>query len=167
MAMHRSKVWLWCGLVALASAGCAARIEPPQAPGAATEPRASWLIRTGNGGVATHEVCRSDSPQPCVIDASRTKPESVSVSVYLYDAGAKTTYSGAFLSGFMEGAKPVGHETTVDYAVEANTKPSAVAAIGGLKTTPGDYELRIFLFAQVEGSNDPHQYVRSVAVRVI
>jgi len=156
-----------CGVIALASVGCAGRIEPPAPPGNTNQPRASLMIRTGSGGVATHEVCRSDAPQPCVIEASKDKPTSVSVSLYLYDAGAKTTYSGAFLSGFMQGAKPLGHETTIDYAVEANTKPSAVAAIGELKKEPGDYELRIFLFAQVEGSADPHQYVRSVQVRVI
>src|SRR5262247_329665 len=80
--------------------GCAARLAPA-APGPPDEPRASWVIRSGDYG-NEREVCRSDTNQRCVLQASSdAQPVSVEVAVYLFPAKAPTTYSGAFMSAFI------------------------------------------------------------------
>ena len=92
---------------------------------------------------------------------------SVVVSVYLYPAGSKeTTYKGAFLAGFM-GSERGGHETTVDYRIKPDERPSFVAAADRVTRVPGDYEFRMALFAEVPGHTDPHQFEQLIPVRVV
>jgi hypothetical protein len=103
---------------------------------------------------------------PCVLEASaESQPMNVVVSVYLYDAGVETTYRGAFLSEFMGGAR--GHEMKVDYTIEPRKQPTALAAAGRVTSTPGQYEFKMALLAEVPGQTDPHQFARSVPVRVV
>ena len=97
----------------------------------------------------------------------------VSVSVYLYDAGAKTAYHGAFLSGFIARSNSTsyetstGYETTVDYQIEPRKQPTVIAVFGPVTSTPGPYELRMVLLAEVPGHTDPHQFRHAVPVRVV
>jgi hypothetical protein len=154
--------------VAIDALACAGRIDAPSAPGVPDEPRASWIIRAGSQYGAEREVCRSDRDQTCVIPAStEQQPMSVVVSVYLYPAGGEqTTYRGAFLAGFM-GTGSGGHETTVDYRVKQDERPSFVASAGRVTRVPGDYQFRMALFAEVPGHTDPHQFEQTIPVRVI
>ena len=90
---------------------------------------------------------------------------SVVVSVFLYPAaGEKTTYKGAFLSGFM-GSN--GKETKVDYSIKQGERPSFVSAAGRATSVPGEYQFRMALFAEVPGHIDPHQFQQTIPVRVI
>lgn len=91
----------------------------------------------------------------------------MTVSLFLYDAGARTTYQGAFLSQFIASAKPIGYETKVDYTIEPSKRPTAFAVTGPVTARPGDYMLNIALLAQVPGRADPHQFAHSVPVRVV
>ena len=90
----------------------------------------------------------------------------VVVSVYLYPADAKTTYSGAFLSGFTQSAVRRGHEAKVDYTIEPDRRPSFVSSSGRVTSVPGMYEFRMALFADVPGHMDPHQFAQVIPVEV-
>jgi hypothetical protein len=92
---------------------------------------------------------------------------NVTVAVYLYDAGAKTTYQGAFLSEFIASSKLIGHETKVDYTIEPRKRPTAFAVTGPVTSNPGAYNLKLTLLAAVPGQVDPHQFADSVPVRVV
>jgi hypothetical protein len=145
-----------------------ARVVAPLAPGSATEPRVSWVIRSGPPDSNEAEMCRSDRQQPCVLQASSAaRPMSVVVAVYMYAAGAPTQYSGAFQAGFMEAANQAGYETKVDYSIGPRGLPTAVAASGRITPRAGEYALRLALFATVPDQMDPHQFEQIVAVRVI
>ena len=152
--------------VAVISSGCAVRTAPP-APGRPDEPRASWQISAWPQDGRPRILCRSDQGRPCVVEASTDRrPTFAAVSVYLYPVGARTTYRGAFLSGFMRSAAGKGHETKVDYEIDPGKVPTAVNALDRVTSQPGDYECRIALFAEVPGHTDPYQYVRTIPVRV-
>ena len=100
-----------------------------------------------------------------MVEASSDKrPVFAAVAVYLYPAGAKTMYKGAFLSGFMGGS---GHETKVDYEIDPARQPTAFAAFGRVTSQPGEYEFRIALFGEVPGRSDPHQFAKTIRVRVV
>jgi hypothetical protein len=147
--------------------GCA-RQTVPIAPGPATGPRASWIIRSGPQNGNESEMCRSDRQQPCVLEAStESRPMAVVVSVYLYPAGAPTKYSGAFQSTFIQSAGGRGYEAKVDYSIASGGLPSAVAAGGRVTSTLGDHEFRIALLGEVPGQMDPHQFEQTVPVRVV
>jgi hypothetical protein len=90
----------------------------------------------------------------------------VAVSLYMYDAGAPTKYSGALLSGFIEAAGGRGYEAKVDYAIKPAQLPTAITTSGRLTSVPGDYAFRIALLAEVPTHMDPHQFEQTVAVRV-
>ena len=154
------------GLLANATA-CAGRIAAPPAPGASTEPRASWVIKAGTEAGFEREVCRSDRDQRCVLPASTEgRPMNVVVSVYLYPADGPTTYSGAFLSGFTQSAGGKGRETKIDYTIDPDRRPSYVSTSGRVTSVPGKYEFRMALFAQVPGHSDPHQFQQVIPVEV-
>jgi hypothetical protein len=151
----------------LTSTACAGRVAPV-APGPPTEPRVSWIVRSGLADRNSHEICRSDRADPCVLQASgEGERNDVTVSIFLYDAGATTTYQGAFLSEFIASGKAIGHETNVDYTSEPAKRPTAFAVTGPVTTKPGDYKLNIQLLAAVPGRPDPHQFAHSVPVRVV
>ena len=163
MDLHRVVRIVASSLILIATAACGGRIAPA-APGAPTEPRASWSIRAGEPN-SEHEVCRSDAQTPCVIEASTSaKPMNVVIAVYLYDAGAPTKYQGAFQAKFI-GER--GHETKVDYQIDPNKKPTAVAVVGRVTSAPGNYELNMALLADVPGRTDPRQFAHSIPVRVV
>ena len=145
--------------------GCAGH-SVPVAPGRLDQPRASWQVTAGVNDVGNQRpICRSDAGDSCVVQASTDKrPVFVSVAVYLYPAGAKTVYKGAFLSGFMGGS---GHETKVDYEIDPARQPTAFAAFGRVTSQPGEYEFRIALFGEVPGRTDPHQFAKTIRVRVV
>jgi hypothetical protein len=152
----------------LTFAACAGRVAPPAPPGPSTQPRVSWIVKSGAVDHDSHEICRSDSPEPCVLEASsQDEPTDVTVSLFLYDAGAKTTYQGAFMSEFIESAMPIGYETTVDYTIEPAKRPTAFAVTGPVTSKPGNYRLKIALLAAVPGQLDPRQFTHSVPVRVV
>ena len=154
-------------LSVLTSAACAGHVAPV-APGLATTPRVSWIVRSGSPGANGREICRSDRPDPCVLEASsQARPMSVTVSLYLYDAGARTTYQGAFLSEFIASSKPIGYETRVDYAIDPGKRPTAFGVTGPVTASPGAYKLKMALLAAVPGRPDPHQLADSVPVRVV
>lgn len=77
------------------------------------------------------------------------------------------TYRGAFLSGFIARSNSIGHETTIDYKSAPRKQPSVIAVFGPVTSTPGSYELRIALLAEVPGHTDPHQYRHGIPVRVV
>src|SRR5436190_12120644 len=130
---------------------CGGRVAPV-APGPPTAPRVSWIVRSGEPGANGREICRSDKPDPCVLQASSDgKPMSVTVSLYLYDAGAPTTYQGAFLSEFIASSKPIGFETKVDYTIAPGKRPTAYDVTGPVIAKPGDYKLKMALLAVVPG----------------
>jgi hypothetical protein len=153
-------------VTALLVAGCA-RVVPPTAPGSPTEPRVSWVIRSGPQGGSETDVCRSDRPQPCVLRATPSRPMTVVVSVYMYPAGAPTTYSGAFQSTFIQAAGGGGYEAKADYEIEPGRLPTGVTASGLVTATPGSYEFRIALFAKVPQRMDPYQFQERIPVRVM
>lgn len=147
--------------------GCAGRVVAPPAPGLPTEPRASWIIRAGTEFGSEREVCRSDRDKPCVLQASTdARPMHVVVSVYLYPADGKTTYSGAFLSGFTQSGGGKGHETKVDYTVEQGRRPSFISSSGRATSVLGTYQFRMALLAEVPGHTDPHQFEQVIPVQV-
>ena len=153
--------------IVVMSAGCA-RQTVPVAPGAATAPRASWIIRSGPQDGEESDVCRSDRSQPCVLEASSdARPMAVVVSVYLYPAGAPTKYSGAFQSTFIQSAGGRGYEAKVDYSIAPGALPSAVAAGGRVTSTPGEHEFRLALLGEVPARMDPHQFEQTVPVQVV
>jgi hypothetical protein len=166
--MRRYAVAGLCVVACLVLANaCARRVAPP-APGLPTEPRVSWTIRSGPQGGDDSEVCRSDQQQPCVLQASTpSRPMSVAVSVYMYDAGAPTNYSGALQSSFIEAAGGQGYEAKVDYAIKPAELPTGVTATGRVTSTPGERTLRIALLAEVPNHMDPHQFEQSIPVRVL
>jgi hypothetical protein len=167
MAHHRPVAVWWSSLLLLATTGCAGFVAPV-APGPATAPRVSWIVKSGEADSNSHEICRSDRPEPCVLEASSgSRPTDVTVSVFLYDAGVTTKYQGAFLSEFIKSAKVIGHETTVDYTCEPAKRPTGFAVTGPVVARPGDYKLNIALLATVPGRTDPHQFTESVPVRVV
>jgi hypothetical protein len=92
---------------------------------------------------------------------------SVVVSVYMYDAGAPTKYSGALQSTFIEAAGGQGYEAKVDYAIEPAELPTGVTASGRVTSTPGERTFRIALLAEVPTHMDPHQFEQSIPVRVV
>ena len=145
--------------------GCAGH-SVPAAPGRVDQPRASWQISSAANDVGSQRpICRSDVEEPCVIQASSDKrPVFAAVSVYLYPAGTKTVYKGAFLSGFMGGN---GHETKVDYEIDPARQPTAFAAFGRVTSQPGEYEFRIALFGEVPGRVDPLQFAKTIRVRIV
>ena len=152
---------VFCSSCAAVSAG---RTEPPQPAGAAGEPRASWVIRSGSSDREA-VVCKSDSEKPCVLQAGTAeRPRSVVVSVYLYPAQGNTSYRGAFLSDFLGGK---GHETKVDYESVPGARPVATTTYGLVTTTPGEYAFRMALFAEVVGHTDPYQFHQIIPVRVV
>jgi hypothetical protein len=146
--------------------GCA-RVVAPVAPGAPTEPRVSWVIRSGPQGGNESDVCRSDRQQPCVLPASTaSRPISVVVAVYMYPAGAPTKYSGAFQSTFIQAAGGAGYEAKVDYSSQPGRLPTGSTAGGLVTSAQGNYEFRIALFAEVPAHMDPHQFQETIPVRV-
>jgi hypothetical protein len=146
---------------------CAARIGAPPAPGPTTEPQASWIVKAGPEFGNEREVCRSDQDQACVVPAStEARPISAVVVVYLYPAGAKTSYRGSFQSGFMESQTQWGHETKVDYTADEGTRPTYVASAGRVASTPGEYEFKIALLAEVPGHVDPYQFEQTIPIKV-
>jgi len=154
-------------ITVLMSVGCA-RQTAPIAPGPATGPRASWIIRSGPQNGEESEICRSDRQQPCVLEASSgSRPMAVVVSVYLFPAGAPTQYRGAFQSTFIQTAAGGGYEAKIDYSIEPGGLPTAVAAGGRVTSTPGDHAFRIALLGEVPGQVDPHQFEQTVSVRVV
>ena len=153
-------------VAACIATGCA-RVVAPVPSGPPSEPRVSWVIRSGPQGGNESEVCRSDRQQPCVLRATTpARPTSVVVSVYMYAAGAPTKYSGAFHSGFIQTANNAGYEAKVDYAVNPGRLPTASTAGGLVTSTAGDYQFRIVLFAEVPGHMDPHQFQETIPLRV-
>ena len=149
------------GLVS--SLGCATRQAPP-ASGPPTEPRASWIIRTGAPDTREREICRSDQAAPCTIEASASGRQLIAtVSVYLYAAQEKTTYHGAFLANFLQGSR----ESQVDYVIEPRKLPTSQTKSGIVTSQPGQYEFRIALLAEVPGRADPHQFAQVIPVRVV
>ena len=157
------KRYLWAVLLVASSSACGARVIPATT-GSLTEPRASWRISAGPESGSESEVCRSDRSQPCVIKASSPgRPMHVVVSVYLYPAGnSPTEYEGAFLSSFMGR----GHETPVDYSIKPGEPGNFVTSAGLVTSTPGQYEFRMALLADVKGHTDPHQFQQTIPVRV-
>ena len=143
--------------------GCAGRLAPP-APGPATEPRASWIIRTGAPDGREREICRSDQRTPCTLEASSSGRQLIATaSVYLYAAQEKTTYRGAFLANFLQGSR----ESQVDYVIEPRKLPTGQTKSGLVTSQPGQYEFRIALLAEVPGQMDPHQFSEVIPVRVV
>jgi hypothetical protein len=84
----------------------------------------------------------------------------------MYPAGAPTQYSGAFQSSFIQAAGGAGYEAKVDYSVEPGRLPTGSTAGGLVTSTPGDYEFRIAVFANVPERMDPHQFEARIPVRV-
>ena len=113
-------------------------------------------------------MCRSDRDQQCIVPASTDgKPISAVVSVYLYAAGENdTTYRGAIMTGFM-GNEELKPESEVEYKIKAGQRPYYVASVGRVTSTPGDYEFRIALLAEVPGQADPHQFQEAIPIRVV
>ena len=165
--VRRVLPWFVVLILFAALAACAARTRPT-APGAASDPRASWVIRAGGEYGSEREICRSDRGGVCVIPAAfGTRPTNVVVSVFLYPAGNEaTTYKGAFMAGFM-GSAGRGHETKVDYSIKPGQQPSFVSSSGRISAKPGDYEFRMALFAEVSGRRDPHQFQQTIPIRVV
>ena len=151
-------------LMLACSTACGGRVIPATT-GSLGEPRASWRISAGPESGSETEVCRSDRSQPCVIKASSPgRPTHVVVSVYLYPAGnSPTEYEGAFLSSFMGR----GHETPVDYNIKPGEPGNFVTSAGLVTSTPGQYEFRMALLADVKGHTDPHQFQQTIPVRVV
>jgi hypothetical protein len=92
---------------------------------------------------------------------------TVAVTVYMYDAGAPTKYSGALQSTFIEAAGGRGYEAKVDYAIKPAQRPTGVTAAGRVSSTPGEHAFRIALLAEVPDHMDPHQFEQTVPVRVV
>ena len=132
--------------------------------GTPTEPRGSWIIRAGPRDGREREVCRSDQRAPCTIEAGTAdRPVIAAASVFLFPvANEKTSYRGAFLANFLS-----TRESKVDYDVDAGRLPTGMAIAGRVLATPGQYEFRIALFAEVAGHQDPHQYEAIVPVRIV
>jgi len=152
--------------VALAAltATCANRVVAPPAPGPLTEPRASWLIKFESPSGRQTILCRSDASGDCVLRASTPdRPVTAVVTVFLYPAGEKTVYRGAFMSGFIGGKE---HETQVDYTIESGKRPIGISSVGLVTQLPGTYQFRMALFAEVPGHTDPHQFAKTIPVRV-
>ena len=156
------------GTLALVSCLGCARYVVPVASGLPDEPRASWIVRAGDEYGAEREVCRSDRDQPCIVPASTNgKPISAVVSVYLYPAGEnQTTYRGAIMPGFMNEGGPKA-ESAVEYSLKPGQRPYYVASVGRVTSTPGEYEFRIALLAEVPGHADPHQFQEAIPIRVV
>lgn len=128
------------------------------------EPRASWAVRMGPSDGRSRTVCRSDMPASCtIVMTSDTREMSVGLSVYLYAAGEKTTYKGWFSTSFVSDD---GHEFVVDYQIEPDGQPTALAVFGPVVSAPGLYEFRMSLLAEVPGRADPYKFEFAVPVRV-
>ena len=165
MVFWRTVMGLWAA-GNLLLAGCARPIAPT-APGPLSEPRVSWVLRSGPPDGRESEVCRSDQQMPCVLQASTaSRPMTVAVSLYMYAAGVPTKYSGALQSSFIEGAGGRGYETKVDYSIAPGELPTAVTTAGRVTSNPGEHAFRIALLADVPAHMDPHQFERTVSVRV-
>jgi hypothetical protein len=151
---------------AIVSAACATRTAPPAA-GAPDEPRVSWRVLSGPDGKREREVCRSDVEGPCVLEASsENRRKTVSVSVYLYAAGAPTAYQGVIYAGVIETVAARGYEVQVDYTIKPANRPTAVSAFGYVVSRPGPTVLRISLLANVPNHPDPRQFLREIPITV-
>jgi hypothetical protein len=60
-----------------------------------------------------------------------------------------------------------GHETSVDYTIKPGEPGNFVTSAGLVTATPGQYEFRMALLADVKGHPDPHQFQQKISVRVI
>ena len=58
------------------------------------------------------------------------------------------------------------NEARVDYTTTPGKVPTAVTVVGRVTSAPGDYELRLALLAEVPGHTDPHQFLRTIPVKV-
>jgi hypothetical protein len=145
------------------SAGCASRAIPPD-PGPPMQPRASWTLTAGSFGNGGRVLCRSDAPDPCVVPlGTAKKPVFATVSVYLYAAGAKTSYTGVFFSSFVG---DLGKESPVSYEITPGQQPTLISHIGRVVDAPGSYEFRLSLLASVPGDPRPHTFEYAVPVRL-
>ena len=154
-------------VLVVATQACVRRVAPP-AVGPPNEPRISWTITAGPQDGNESEICRSDAQKPCVLQSSTAgRPMAVAISVYMYDAGAPTKYSGALQSSFIEAAGGRGYEAKVDYSIEPDELPTAVTTAGRLTSSPGDHTFRVALLAEVPGHMDPHQFEQVIPVRVV
>ena len=167
MSWARSSTLVTSTLALVVCLGCAGYVVPV-APGPLDEPRASWVVRAGDEYGAEREVCRSDRDQPCIVPASTdSKPISAVVSVYLYPAREEeTTYRGAIMTGFMGNGEPKP-ESKVEYSIKPGQRPYYIASVGRVTSTPGEYEFRIALLAEVPGETDPHQFQEAIPIRVV
>jgi hypothetical protein len=149
--------------VAALCSGCASRSIPPD-PGPPAQPRASWTLTAGDFGNGGRVLCRSDATDPCVIQLKTgEKPLFASVSIYLYAAGAKTTYSGVFFSSFVG---DLGKESRVSYEITPGQQPTLISHIGRVVDAPGSYEFRLSLLAAVPNEPEPHKFEYAVPVRL-
>lgn len=158
----RRVIFIATAVVALSS-GCASRGIPPD-PGPPAQPRASWTLTAGDFGNGGRVLCRSDATEQCVIQLKTDdKPVFASVSVYLYAAGAKTTYSGVFFSSFVG---DTGKESRVSYEITPGQQPTLISHIGRVVDAPGSYEFRLSLLAAVPDETEPHKFEYAVPVRL-
>ena len=150
--------------VAALVSGCASRDIPPD-PGPPMEPRASWTIRAGKLGGQGGIVCRSNVALACVITLAESDEGAfASVAMYLYAAGAKTTYKGVFFVSFIG---DTGYESAVTYEIDPGDVPTLVSVFGTVVKAPGSYEFRLALAAEVPGHGEPHQFQVAIPVTVV
>jgi hypothetical protein len=133
-----------------------------------SEPRVSWRMRSGPLGGDGTEICRSDMPGPCVVQASTAaRPRTAAVSVFLHPGGTPTTYTGAVLVGFIANGGAPGYEMNLrNYQVDPSDRPAGIAVAGPITMHPGQYDIEIALLARVPGRLDPRQLSRTIPVRV-
>jgi hypothetical protein len=154
-------------VLAVLSEGCAGAIAPVS-QAAPSQLRVSWSVRSGPLGGDSAEVCRSDLPGPCVVQASTAaRPRTASVSVFLDAGGTPTTYTGAVLVGFIANGGAPGYEMNLrNYQVDPSDRPAGIAVAGPMTTQAGQYDIEIALLARVPGRLDPRQLSRMIPVRV-
>src|SRR4051794_25256211 len=91
-------------VVVSAACGRKASVEEPVAPAAEGASRVFWVIATGPDD--DEEVCTSEHPADCVIEAGLPGENRTAVfRLHLRPGGATTTYQGSIDAGFVAAAK--------------------------------------------------------------
>jgi hypothetical protein len=92
------------------------RVKWPAAPDE-SRPHISWELRTGGPAGELRLVCESSKPAAgCVMDATTTQRQTVTVHLYLHPTKSQTSYLGFMRMPFLDDAdqlKPSDVNTTV------------------------------------------------------
>ena len=111
-------------------------------------PEISWMLSSGNGA-AERVLCRSESPDPCVLtNRPGEKPAVVTLHLSLHSTKTDTAYVGSIRIGF--GDKPFDNK--VDSQVSANGTAANTSVTLLPNPRPGTYSTEISVTATPKGS---------------